>query len=299
MSISMSATNTVLRALRTKRGLQQLVQTAASREYPPPAATPRSITRRFAITETVVRDRPVLTLTPKTGATGQQLVYTHGGAYVGPLLNFHWWILDRATRDTGATVTIPLYHLAPEGDVTDGYTMLRDVYQPLADDHGAGNITLAGDSAGGGLALGQAITYRDDGIGMPRQVILLSPWLDITMSNPVIAALQPHDPMLDAAALVDLGKLWARDRDPRGPQLSPLFADLANLPPVHIVQGGNDVFAADAQLLAQRLADAGNNGTNTFAPAGFHVYPAAFWTPEGRAALSAINSLLTPGHSVT
>ena len=77
-----------------------------------------------------------------------------------------------------------------------------------------------------------------------------------------------------------------RGIDERHPSLSPLYADLAGLPPVHTFQGGRDILAADAQLLAGRLRQAGNPGTFTFVPGAFHNYLAAFWTPEARTALA-------------
>ena len=74
--------------------------------------------------------------------------------------------------------------------------------------------------------------------------------------------------------------------------LSPLFADLAGLPPVHTFQGGRDILAADAQLLASRLRQAGNAGTLHLRPGAFHDYLGAFWTPEARARSRAVNQLL-------
>ena len=100
--------------------------------------------------------------------------------------------------------------------------------------------------------------------------------------------------MLRVDEALAFGRLWAGGRDPRTPSLSPLFADLAGLPPVHVFQGGRDLLAADAQLLADALQQAGNPGVFTLAPDAFHDYPGAFWTPEARTALRAINGLLRP-----
>ena len=166
---------------------------------------------------------------------------------------------------------------------------MRRVYLELVE---SGPVTLAGDSAGGGLALGQAIAYRDAGLPRPRQVVLIAPWVDLTLSNPAIPSLEPVDPVLRADNVRACGALWAGDRDPEHPTLSPLFADLAGLPPVHIFQGGYDILAADAQVLASRLQQAGNTGTFTFAPTAIHDYLGAFWTPEARSALHAVNQLL-------
>jgi epsilon-lactone hydrolase len=295
MSALMTATRTLARARGhavRRRGGQDQVRALFSRAYPEPAAVPGRMLRRFEVSRAAIAGLPVIRLKPRGRASGQHLIYTHGGAYVQALIRPHWWILDGATSGTGVTITVPLYRLAPEGNVAGAYHFLGAVYQQVTAEAGAGNVTLAGDSSGGGLALGQAIACHDSGIPEPRQVILLSPWLDITLSNPRVPALQPHDPTLDAGLLRAAGLLWAGGTDPRDPRLSPLFGGLAGLPPVHVFQGGHDIFAADAQDLAAELRRLGNTGTFTLAPAGFHVYPGAVWTTESRAALHAVRLLL-------
>lgn len=100
--------------------------------------------------------------------------------------------------------------------------------------------------------------------------------------------------MLRAETLRACGRLWAQGHEARDPAVSPLFADLAGLPPVHIFQGGCDILAPDVQLLASELRQLGNPGTFTFVPGAFHVYVGAVWTPEARTALRAVNALLQP-----
>jgi len=279
-----------LNAVPVERQLSDL----SSRTYPAYAPLPRGMRARYAVRETTVEGCPVLRLTPRQGASGRHLIYTHGGWYVRPLVPMHWWLIDRATRGTAVTITLPFYRLAPEGNVHRAHELLRTVYAELTAGGAGSHITLAGDSAGGGLALGQAVAYRDGGDPAPRQVILFSPWVDITMANPKISLLQPRDPMLHSAEALAFGRLWAAGFDDRDSRLSPLYADLTGLPPVHTFQGGRDILAADAQLLASRLRQVGNPGTFTFVPGAFHNYLAAFWTPEARAALRAVQHLLRP-----
>lgn len=263
-----------------------------SRAYPEPAPVPRALQDRYVVSRSSVAGNLVITLTPRGQRSGRHLIYTHGGGYVWPLVSAHWMLLDHATRDTGVTVTVPLYRLAPESGVDAAYAMLGAVYTRLAEQVGGSRITLAGDSAGGGLALGQAITYRDQGLPTPEQVILFSPWVDVTMTHPALPYLESIDPTLKARRLVVAGQLWAGDIDVRDPRISPLQADLHALPPVHVYQGGRDLLAADAQVLAHRLRQADNHGTFVLAPAGFHVYVAAVWTPESRAALAQVRACL-------
>ena len=248
--------------------------------------------RRYVISTRLVAGQPVLTLTPRTGARGTQLIYTHGGAYVHPMVTAQWWIVDHMTRGTGVTITVPFYRLSPEGYVVDAYRLLDRVHREVSERYGPDRLTLAGDSAGAALALGRAIVIRDAGDPAPRQVIALSPWLDVALTNPAARDRQPHDPMLTVDALVDAGMLWCRDTDPRDSRVSPLHADLADLPPVHIIQGGRDVLAPDAELAARRLRAAGNSGELLLEPGGFHNYLGAYWTPEARSALARVRGWL-------
>lgn len=291
MSTSMAASRAVLR-LMSPRGGGDLAAELRDREYPRPAPVPRAVLARFEVTESVVAGIPVIRLTPRTGSSGQHLIYTHGGAYVRPLLGAHWHMIVAAARGSGATVTVPLYRLAPESSAAEAYRALRAVYEQVAAEADA--VTLAGDSAGGGLALGQAIDHRDRGLPPARQVLLFAPWLDLQLRHPGIPALQPLDAMLRADVLRVAGRLWARDQDLRDPLLSPIRADLAGLPPVHLFQGGRDILAADARDLAVRLRAAGNPGTATWVDGGFHVYVAATWTPESRRAFAQVRALLAP-----
>ena len=271
-----------------RKSVERLMAELANREYPAHAAVPRRVRERYRVVEDTVDGCPVLRLTPAE-ASGQQLLFTHGGSYVHPLVPEHWWFVERMARGSGVTITVPLYRLAPEGGVGQAYDFLRVVYAELA---ASGPVTLAGDSAGGGLALGQAVAYRDAGLPAPRQVVLFAPWVDIALTNPAAELLEPLDPMLRIDTSRACGRLWARGHDERDPLVSPLFADLSGLPAVHTFQGGRDILAPDALRLATRLRQVGNPGRFTLVPGAFHGYVAAFWTPEARSALAAVNQLL-------
>jgi monoterpene epsilon-lactone hydrolase len=277
-----------------RRGTAEDDELAAlrSRPYPEPAPLPRSLRNRYEVDRSIVAGNPVITLTPRQHPRAGHLIYTHGGGYVWPLVSAHWMLLDHATRDTGVTITVPLYRLAPESGVDAAYAMLSAVYTGLVEQTDGSDITLAGDSAGGALALGQAISYRDRGLPAPKQVILFSPWVDVTMTHPALPGLEAVDPMLRTRRLILAGELWAGGTDVRDPRISPLQADLRDLPPVHVFQGGRDLLAADAHVLAHRLREAGNRVTFELAHAGFHVYVGAVWTPESRAALGQVRRLL-------
>jgi epsilon-lactone hydrolase len=287
----MAVTSVAVRVRRalTGQSTSELLAELRTREYPEPAPMPRSMRTRYDVVEDEVDGCPVLRLTPKARAGAQQLLYTHGGSYVHPIAAEQWWFLDRMTRGSDVRITLPLYRLAPEGTVGPAYDLLRRVYLELVE---SGPVTLAGDSAGGGLALGQAIAYRDAGLPAPRQVVLIAPWVDLTLSNPAVPSLEPVDPVLRADTIRACGALWAGDRDPNAPDAQstvrrPRRASAgAHLPgwirhPRGRRAGAGQPAAAVGQHRHVHLRS--------------HRHPrllGAFWTREARRALHTVNQLL-------
>ena len=148
------------------------------------------------------------------------------------LVRPHWDIIDQLMRVTGATISVPHYPLAPEHLHGEAFAMLEAHYRALVAMMPAKQIILCGDSAGGNLAIGQAIRYRDAGLPLPGHLILFAPWLDLTMTNPECAKVQSHDPMLWNGELAICGKWWAGTEDPASPALSP-FALVAGSSPAY------------------------------------------------------------------
>lgn len=283
------------------KGKGHMVDAAATAEkyrrraYPAPPPVPRALRARCDVREELVQGRQVFTLTPRFGRSSAHIIYTHGGGFVNALTGPHWWIVRQLAEKTGAAVTVPIYPLAPEHTYRATYSLLEEVYRSVTAETPADRVALCGDSAGGGLALGQALHYRDLGLPPPGLVILFSPWLDITMSNPGAAAAEKDDAMLALPGLVEAGRWWAGGDDPRSPHLSPLFGDLSGLPPIEVFQGTHDVFVPDARLLKERVTAAGGDILLHEYPGAFHVFVGATFTPEARDAFrkvkAAVNAL--------
>lgn len=291
-SFAMAATELLL-LLNGKRVINDAEAFAARyrrRAYPDPAPIPRFLRERCDVREERVQGHPVFTLTPRNGKSSEamHLLYTHGGAYVSPIRIAHWWIIGRLLEATGATVTVPLYPLAPEHTYHPAYSLLEQVYRQVTAYTPPHRVILCGDSAGGGLALGQVLHYRNKGLPLPGRMILFSPWLDLTMSNPEAAAVEKDDLMLGLPGLIVAGKWWAGEDDPHRPLLSPLFGDLSGLPPLDVFQGTHDVFIADARKLQEKVTAAGGEIRLYEYPGAFHVFVGATWTPEAKDAFARI-----------
>ena len=290
MSLRMSVTSSVVRA-RGRLSPRTPVEQLHGRPYPEPAAVPADLRRSHRVDRTEVSGRPVLRLTPRAGADGTHLIYLHGGAFVMPLLSAHWWIVRELVKGTGTTVTVPLYRLAPEGDANEGYDFLRAAWASVVSRPSVERIVVAGDSAGGCLAIGLAMILRDAGERMPDHVVGFSPAVDVSATHPAVRELDPHDPMLSTDVVMPMAAAWARDRSLQDPLVSPLYGYPAGLPPVHVVQGGRDILAPDALTFAGNLRRAGNEGRLIYEPGAFHVYVGAWWTPEARRAFRHVRTL--------
>jgi acetyl esterase/lipase len=253
-------------------------------EAPPTA----ELMRLAKVTRSTVNGFPVLRVVPKEYPADLSIVYLHGGAYTSPIINPHWALIAGVVKRTGASVIVPEYGLAPENNYHDAYELIDAVYADVS----AAQVFLMGDSAGGALAVGEAMRIRDAGGRAPDGVVLFSPWVDATMSNPEIPRLLPRDPMLGPVGLEIAGDWWAGDDDARTPLVSPLFGNLAGLPPIHIYQGGRDILAADAKLFAAKVGAAGGEVDLQFYPGAIHVWAALTWLPEAHRALSDVAAVL-------
>lgn len=251
-----------------------------------------------AMCEVGVREiagRTVHTLAPRQGATGVHVVHLHGGAYVYTAQAAHWRALAHLVSASGATAHVPLYTLAPGGTVEDAHPFVDAVVSRARTAAAGRAVLLSGDSAGGGLALGHALWMRENGRAAVDGILLFSPWLDVTLTNPEIAGMERRDPMLSRPMLVEAGRWWAGDRDTTDPLVSPLFGDLAGLPPVTTYIGGHDILLPDARELDRRIRAVGGASRLREWTAGFHVFMAALTTKEARAALSDAARVLRVG----
>jgi pimeloyl-ACP methyl ester carboxylesterase len=133
-------------------------------------------------------------------------------------------------------------------------------------------IYLIGDSAGGGLALAFAEYLRDNGTQLPQKLFLLSPWVDVTMSDPAIAEYEQKDLMLNSYGLIELGKLWAGELDTKDPSVSPLYGEMKSLPPTMIFTGTDEVMVPDNTTLYHKMREAGVDCSLIFGEGLWHVF---------------------------
>ncbi|PKL06229.1 MAG: alpha/beta hydrolase [Spirochaetae bacterium HGW-Spirochaetae-9] len=208
---------------------------------------PEHLRLRVDVGKSECAGRSVHWISSKAGAGSTTVLFLHGGSYIINATRPHWRYLAGLAELSGCTVVAPDYPLAPAHYYADAYLMLIELYRQLCAEEGPRKIVLMGDSAGGGLALGLAMMLRDEKMPAPEAIVMLSPWLDVTMSNPHIGEIDHSDPFLNVGALIRAGQSWARGSNPRKPLISPIYGQLENLPPLHLFIGTKDILAADCR----------------------------------------------------
>jgi monoterpene epsilon-lactone hydrolase len=191
-------------------------------------------------------------------------------------------------------VLFPEYRLAPEhrfpaaiDDVVAAYRWLR-VDQGLP----AGSIAVAGDSAGGGLAVALLVAIRDAGEALPAAAVLMSPTVDLTSSGASMTERVDQDPISTPALLRQFASDYLAGADPRTPLASPLFAPLAGLPPLLVLVGTADLLLSDSERLAAAAEQAGVDVTLEIGEGLPHVYPLMLGTPEAAEATEEVGKFL-------
>lgn len=211
---------------------------------------------------------PVYTIRPREvrGA----VVYVHGGGWVNEIARQHWHLAARIAAETSTAVVVPIYPLVPFGTARETRDTLAKLVRRSIDAYGT--TCLAGDSAGGQIALSTALALRDGGVVLPRTV-LIAPALDLSWSNPRIPLVQPSDPWLATPGGRVLAERWRGDLDLLDPAVSPLFGDLAGLGPLTVFTGTRDVLNPDAHVLAEKARAAGVPFELCEGVGQVHVYP--------------------------
>ncbi|SPM39449.1 Acetyl esterase/lipase [Mycobacterium numidiamassiliense] len=217
-------------------------------------------------------------------ADRSSVVYIHGGAYVNQIERAHWKLVCAIADATRRPVHVPLYGLAPQHCAEEAIALLGTVMGRAAQQ---GPIYIAGDSSGAGLALAATQTVIVDGATPPLGLTLISPWLDIALTNPAIATIAKRDPWLAVPGLRECGRVWARHLPPEDNRVSPIYGELHNLPPIDLYVGDRDIFVADCRQLRDSIGK--DRITYHEHPGAIHVYP-LLPVPEAKPARHALLS---------
>lgn len=220
----------------------------------------------------------------------QVVFYIHGGYYVYQMGGEQMTSMNRLAEMTNSMIVMPVYPLAPFNTVEDSFDKMIALYQQICADNADKKITLMGDSAGGGYSLALAEGLAERKLDQPDELVLLSPWVDVTMSNPDISSYNDTEPMRTVTMGQTSGKAWAGELPMNDWRVSPIYGDLSELKNVTIFVGTRELFYPDDTLLYEKLK--GNPNVTLHVGKGQnHVYP-VYPTIEGRIALEQIADIV-------
>jgi len=259
-----------------------------------PAGRPHPVPDDVQVTQVTASGVPAHWLEAPGTQTDRVLLFLHGGGFEFGSVRSDGELAARLGRAAGMRVLFPEYRLAPEhhfpaaiDDVIAAYRWLR-TDQRLS----ASSIAVAGDSAGGGLAVGLLVAIRDAGEPLPAAAVLMSPTVDLTSSGASMTERVDQDPISTPAMLRQFAADYLAGADPRTPLASPLFASLAGLPPLLVLVGTADLLLSDSERLAAAADQAGVDVTLEIGAGLPHVYPLMLGTPEAAEATEEIGKFL-------
>ncbi len=235
--------------------------------------------------EAVFAPVPGLWITTPAGRS-RNILYLHGGGYALGSSRAHSEMASGIARAAQARVFVLDYRRAPEypfpAALEDALLAYRWMLNSGADPRA---ITVAGDSAGGGLTLALLTSLRDRGEPLPSSAVCISPWVDLEMTGASMVTKAAVDPLLTRQGLQQFADWYLGGQDAHNPLVSPLHAHLQGLPPLLIQVGTSEILLDDARRLAERARAAGVNATLSQyedMPHVWHVF--ASFLPEARQA---------------
>lgn len=223
------------------------------------------------------------------------IVYLHGGAYVLGSAFGHRNFASQIAAKAGVATFIVDYRLAPEHPFPAAVDDAIAVYNGLAAS-GLSKLGLAGDSAGGGLALALLLAIaasKDDSVPPPLAVAVMSPWIDLALTGDSIESRASADPLLTRAALEQAAKLYLGEHDPRDPLASALYGDLTRLPPLLLHVGEDEILLDDSRRFNEKVDATGGSAELHIWQGMVHVFPSNLALQATREALTNIGVFLS------
>ncbi|WP_010203054.1 alpha/beta hydrolase fold domain-containing protein [Salinibacterium sp. PAMC 21357] len=257
------------------------------RQRPAKAVPPASISRHVDVTSRVVDGWTVFDVSPRSGDSIARAVFLHGGCYVFEIDPLHWRFVAQLVRETGVTISVPIMPLAPQGQASVVVDKVANLVQSIIAGVGARNVSIVGDSSGGGMALAVSMELRDRKHEPLQAIVLSAPWLDISGTDPKLAEIAPSDPWLAVPGTKAAGALYRAELPETDWRVSPIHGDLTGLGPITVFTGTRDIVHADALRLLARATEQGISLDFHVGEGMIHNYP-ILPIPEGAAARAIV-----------
>ena len=267
-------------SIYTERNCDQMIAGAISNgEKPTPP--PKNLKVRF-------EDNPFgrVFYANEESSSRKTVFYIHGGAFFMDITKAHWNLLETLVKEADVQLIVPAYRLVPFATYREAFELIVPLYKEYCEAHPERKIVLMGDSAGGGLSLALAEHFKAEGIRLPDELVLLSPWVDVSMGNEEIKELEDVDPFLSVKPLLKCGEEWKGDLDIHDPRVSPIFGDMKGIRNVTVFVGTDGILYPDITKCFAML-DQDDSNELIVGKEMNHVYP-LFPIPEAKPAVEKI-----------
>ncbi|MFJ7666650.1 alpha/beta hydrolase fold domain-containing protein [Lysinibacillus sp. NPDC097195] len=215
----------------------------------------------------------VFTLNNQMSSNQKVILYLHGGAWTSQPLDLHWMFMDNMAQSLDAKIIAPIYPKVPHFNYKDTYPKILHLYKEIVRTvESANQVTLMGDSSGGNIALALAQLLKLEDLPQPKDIILLSACVDMTLSNPLLPEYDEKDPLLAREGMEVITKLWAADKSLSDPLISPIYGDFQGVAKITHFIGTHEALYPDAMTFDEKLTKQGI-AINTYVyPNMLHVF---------------------------
>jgi acetyl esterase/lipase len=222
------------------------------------------------------------------------ILYLHGGAYALGSINSHRELIARLVNTTNCRALAINYRLAPENPFPAALEDAINAYDWLISiGINPSRICIAGDSAGGGLAIATLLALREKDMPLPAGVLCFSPWFDLTLSGDSVYKNENLDPILSSSILETYVNYYIGSNKASEPMISPLFGDLRGLPPIHIQSGRNEILLDDSVRFYEKAQQAGVDVTLKIWDDMIHVFQLFDFLPETKESMKQVSAFVS------
>lgn len=225
------------------------------------------------------------------------IMYLHGGSYIHQPSNLHYKAVEDVAKQTDAKAVFPVYPKAPKYTYKDAFPKIEEVYRQILNNVASPElITISGDSAGGGMTLALAIRLKELDLPQPKDIMLLSPWLNIATQHPEIENIYEKDPVLSVSLTREIAERWADGiQNYHDPLVSPMYADVRGLGYISIFIGTYDILQPSVQLFHEMLLNLGIEHNYIEKKKMVHDY-SGLPIPEGKKARRQMAKIIQTEH---
>lgn len=269
----------------------ELRESIAKKQLSDSHKPPKKIQSKYKISIKEMNSYRYYVMKPLISTEQKHILYLHGGGYVYEIMSPHWEFLGKLIDALACTVIVPIYPLAPEHQCQEVFDMIVPIYQQIISEIKSEDVVIMGDSAGGGMTLALAQLLKEKDLPQPGNIILISPTLDMTFSNPEISEVEKLDPISAVPAIKEIANWYGGEKGSKHFLVSPLYGNIEGLAKISIFIGTHDILYPDAKKF-KKMADEKGIDINYYEyPSMVHVWP-LFFLPESKKATEQIIEII-------